>query len=174
MSGHMLGGVGWYRKTFEVPTPCTGRRSISSSTACTRTAERLVERRSPGLSWLRMEPLLARSDSRFEGDRHERTCGQGQLYRRRRGTCLQGRRHQSTCHAPGDGSGSSDDVGPGFSARRGIAADSATIRIQTDVQNESPVPTPCEITTRILDKNGKQVKELLLFRNDPRRCDGER
>jgi hypothetical protein len=50
---------------------------------------------------------------------------------------------------------------------RSIAADSATIRIQTDVVNENHVPTPCRITTRILDKKGKQVKEVSVDKTIP-------
>ena len=54
-----------------------------------------------------------------------------------------------------------------FISTRSIAADSATIRIQTDVVNENHVPTPCQITTRIVDKNGKQVKEVSVDKTIP-------
>ena len=54
-----------------------------------------------------------------------------------------------------------------FISTRSIAADSALIRIQTDVVNENHVPTTCRITTCIIDKNGNQVKEVSVDKTIP-------
>ncbi len=164
--GHMVGGVGWYRKTFQVPAAMRGKKIHIFFDGVYKNCDvwlNGVHLGHHGYGWspfgLDLTPALRETGPNVLAVKVNCTGPDGEHAYRGAGI----NRHvvlqaMGPVHVT--------PWGP-FISTRSIAADSAVIRIQTDVQNENHGPTACEITTSIIDKHGKQVKEISVQRTVP-------
>ena len=162
----MVGGVGWYRKTFQVPAAMRGKKIHIFFDGVYKNCDvwlNGVHLGHHGYGWspfgLDLTPALRETGPNVLAVKVNCTGPDGEHAYRGAGI----NRHvvlqaMGPVHVT--------PWGP-FISTRSIAADSAVIRIQTDVQNENHGPTACEITTSIIDKHGKQVKEISVQRTVP-------